>query len=56
MSPNCVQLVAYPMVLAQRWLSAVLQVTGVYAAVLDPRPDLSIPARSASVPYMFWWW
>jgi len=55
MSPNCVPVVSYPTDVAQKCLTAFLSSAGWYTAVLDPRPDLAVPARSLRLPYVWWW-
>ena len=40
---------------SQEWMQCAIVIVGCYASVMDPRPDLAIPARSIKVPY-FWWW
>jgi hypothetical protein len=37
------------------WLQAAVVLTHCYATVLDPRPDLGVPARQSKLVY-FWWW
>jgi len=55
MSPTCILVVNYQAAVGQRWLSTLLAVAGSYAAVMDPRPDLAIPARNIEFPYIWWW-
>jgi hypothetical protein len=55
MSPTCIPLVKYQAAISQRLLSALLVIAGSYAALMDPRPDLAIPARSIKFPYIWWW-
>jgi hypothetical protein len=55
MSPNCASVVSYPCIVAQQLLSTLVSSAGWYSAVFDPRPDLSVPARSVKLPYAWWW-
>lgn len=41
--------------MAEQWLSAACSVTEWYVGLFDPRPDLSIPARSVTLLYKWWW-
>lgn len=41
--------------IAEQWLSAACSVTEWYLGLFDPRPDLSIPARSVTLLYKWWW-
>jgi hypothetical protein len=45
----------YQTEITNQWLSAVLKTFDLYASLLDPRPDLSVPARSVKHPYAWWW-
>lgn len=38
-----------------QWVRCVMFVTHCYASVLDPRPDLAMPARAVRTPYLWWW-
>ncbi len=38
-----------------QWVRCAMNIAHWYAAIMDPRPDLSTPARSLKVSY-FWWW
>ncbi len=38
----------------RHWMATVLAVVDAYAALLDPRPDLAVPPRTADRPH--WWW
>jgi hypothetical protein len=55
MSPTCIPVVNFQTALGRQWLSTLLVAAGSYAAVMDPRPDLAIPARSIKFPYLWWW-
>jgi hypothetical protein len=37
------------------WMKAVFTAADWYAVVLDPRPDLGIPARRMRGGYNWWW-
>jgi hypothetical protein len=45
-----------PATVGQHWVKLACRTTHWYAALLDPRPDLAVPARSVRTPYVFWWW
>ncbi len=36
-------------------LTAFASILALYASVLDPRPDLAVPARRVRLPYAWWW-
>ena len=55
MTPTCIPVVKYQAAVGGQWLSTLLVIAGCYAAVMDPRPDLAIPARSIRFPYAWWW-
>ena len=40
---------------ALHWFQTCATVVSAFAAVADPRPDLSVPARSVRAPYAWWW-
>ncbi len=40
---------------ARHALRATLSVAEWYVSLLDPRPDLAIPARTVKSPYTWWW-
>ena len=52
---SSVPAMVYPAIVQQQWLAMVLYLAEWYASLLDPRPDLSIPARSTRFPYAWWW-
>jgi hypothetical protein len=39
----------------RQWLRLAVDAIQWYAALLDPRPDLGVPARQAKAPYLWWW-
>ncbi|MBL8660207.1 MAG: hypothetical protein JNM75_10685 [Rhodospirillales bacterium] len=41
--------------LTNQCVKALLAAVEFYAGLLDPRPDLAVPARSVKVPYVWWW-
>lgn len=41
--------------MAEQWLSTACSMTEWYLGLLDPRPDLARPARSARLFYAWWW-
>lgn len=55
MNPNDVSVLSYPVIVARQWWSTVTSSAEWYSAVLDPRPDLSIPAHTLRLPYAWWW-
>ena len=48
-------LLGYQASLAQQWVAMTVAVTHAYVGLFDPRPDLSVPARSIKRPYGWWW-
>lgn len=40
---------------ANHCIKAIISTLQFYTGLLDPRPDLSIPARSVRMPYAWWW-
>lgn len=50
-----VSLLTYQHALVRQWLQLSLSFANWYAAVLDPRPDLAVPARKAKALYAWWW-
>jgi hypothetical protein len=55
MSRNCGALLGYQGAAIVHWVEAVASVAKAYAGLLDPRPDLSVPARTVRLPYKWWW-
>jgi hypothetical protein len=55
MSPTCIPLVKYQTALGEGWFSMLFKVVTIYTALLDPRPDLAVPARRVKLPFMWWW-
>jgi len=43
------------MLIGRQWLDTVVSLTRSYTSILDPRPDLAVPARSLQEPYRWWW-
>ncbi len=39
----------------RQWLKLAMNAVHWYAALLDPRPDLGVPARRVTAPYVWWW-
>jgi hypothetical protein len=39
----------------RQWLRLAVDAAHWYAALLDPRPDLGVPARQVKAPYLWWW-
>jgi hypothetical protein len=39
----------------RQWLKLLVESIHWYAALLDPRPDLGVPARKIRTPYIWWW-
>jgi hypothetical protein len=48
-------LVKYQAALGEAWFFTLFQRATLYAALLDPRPDLAVPARSVKLPFLWWW-
>lgn len=48
-------LVRLQKLLVLQWVKTALAAADWYAVVLDPRPDLAIPARRIRGGY-YWWW
>jgi hypothetical protein len=48
-------LVGYQAAIAGQYVKVVLAAVHAYTGLLDPRPDLAVPARSVKVPYAWWW-
>lgn len=48
-------LIGFQATLAQQWVAMTVAVTQAYVSLLDPRPDLSVPARSIRTSYDWWW-
>lgn len=55
MNATCIPLVRYSVAVVEGWLSTAFAVAGLYLALLDPRPDLAVPARGVKLPYLWWW-
>lgn len=55
MSPTCINLMRYQAAVGEQWLTMLTALAESYAAILDPRPDLALPARRVKLPF-FWWW
>lgn len=49
------ELFGFQAALAEHWVQSVCAVAQCYVALLDPRPDLAVPARSVQAPYRWWW-
>ena len=48
-------LVKYQAALGEAWFFMLFEVATLCAALLDPRPDLGVPARSVRLPFIWWW-
>lgn len=48
-------LVGYQSAVVSQYMKVLLAAAHAYAGLLDPRPDLALPARSVKVPYAWWW-
>jgi len=55
MPARCNLCVAVPGVIAKQWVSLLVNIADSYVSSLDPRPDLSLPARRVALPYAWWW-
>jgi hypothetical protein len=53
-NPFCA-VIKYQEALANQFMRALVSILNLYAGLLDPRPDLSTPARAVKVPYAWWW-
>lgn len=49
------ELIGLQTAFATDWMRAVIAVIKCYAALLDPRPDLAVPARQIRAAYRWWW-
>jgi hypothetical protein len=38
-----------------QWVRCAMLLAQCYTSLMDPRPDLAVPARSVKLSY-FWWW
>ena len=41
--------------LGRQWVRLTVDAIEWYAALIDPRPDLAVPARQVKIPYIWWW-
>lgn len=48
-------LLGFQSAVVRQWLRALSAAADLYAAILDPRPDLAIPARRVRGGYRWWW-
>lgn len=55
MNAPCFPMLALQMTVGKYWLAALASVLVWYGVVLDPRPDLAVPARRVRLPYAWWW-
>jgi hypothetical protein len=55
MSPTCMPLVKYQAALGEAWFFTLFKGATLCAALLDPRPDLAVPARSVKLSFLWWW-
>ncbi len=53
-TPIC-DMVAFQMSMGRQWLGTMVTVVNSFTSVLDPRPDLSVPARRTGTAYRWWW-
>lgn len=50
-----VSLIGFQSTVMRQWLRALFAAVDLYAVILDPRPDLAIPARRVRGAYQWWW-
>lgn len=43
------------MMLVHCWISSTKRLVDTYVDMLDPRPDLAVPAKSTRQQYDWWW-
>lgn len=55
MHPICNPLDRYQADVSEQWVSTLLTMAKAYVPLLDPRPDLAVPARALKLPYLWWW-
>lgn len=55
MNAPCLPLLAWQMAIGKYAFAALASMLAWYAVVLDPRPDLAVPARRVRLPYAWWW-
>lgn len=55
MACKCIEVLAFQTALGQSYLSLLSTTIDCCGAVLDPRPDLAIPARRVRSAYAWWW-
>lgn len=45
----------FHMIWVHCWMDSAKSMVDAYASMLDPRPDLAVPARSTLAHYEWWW-
>lgn len=55
MVPPLRDVIDYQTALGVLWVETAVVVTVAFCAALDPRPDLSVRARTVNAPYSWWW-
>ncbi|MFO1113024.1 MAG: hypothetical protein U1E38_01255 [Rhodospirillales bacterium] len=55
MNAPCLPLLVWQMVVGKYVLAVLASMLVWYGVVLDPRPDLAVPARRVRLPYAWWW-
>lgn len=55
MNAPCLPMLAWQLAAHKYLLAALASVLVWYGVVLDPRPDLAVPARRVRLPYAWWW-
>lgn len=48
-------MIGYQETITRQWLKTLMSLVCWYTSLLDPRPDLAVPARSIKTPYAWWW-
>lgn len=48
-------LIGYQTTLVTQCVKSIASAIAFYTGVLDPRPDLALPARLVKRPYAWWW-
>lgn len=55
MTGPCLPVLACQIAIGRHYLSAFTSILAWSVSVLDPRPDLAVPARRTRLAYAWWW-
>lgn len=55
MNAPCLPMLAWQWAVGKYVFAAFASMLVWYGVVLDPRPDLAVPARRVRLPYAWWW-